>query len=435
MKAPTTFSNQAPTAHSLVVAAKTATLEPACEILFTHGSDLTWGTAELGLFVFDIEGDDGIAEAFDVDSVRGEVGMMQFARSMRPLIDSFFIPVIAEVERVPASESEKRTVVGALASARISKSKAKDFERVLPQLVAQIPSFAGWLASAIARSAIEQRLRQHSATGLSEERYEAMVAALDRLELLSPLVRVSSQDGGLACELGLAGAEGFAATFPDDDANNVEVFRVVPALAATKQGRDVALQLFIAHYLNTHFPEDCAFPCATYGDGVELDVVVPRLNVGVEVKLCQAPASVGDAKLDALAGELAKQLPGYLARGCKTVFVVTNLDTHAANDLQAKVRSRLTLEDGCTVHAVGGRLEGVVQLCEQLQKALMATWNEQFDRKVQAAAQAGGAATEADRSDEARETVKDTTSGPAPHAPGPAPEEPPNGVSPDRSVG
>jgi len=404
VKTPPRFESRTEALQPLVVAAKTDTLAAACEILFTHGSDLTWGASEAGLFLVDSDVDDEVDEALDMDSARGQAGMLQFVRSFVPLVDSFIVPILSEVERIPASDKDKRTIAGALASARLSAGNVEKLGRVVPELVARIPSFAGWLASTVARSALDLRSSQHTAIGLDDDDYDEMLYAARRLDVLMPLARIVVRDGGLACELGLAGAEGFSGTSIDETAHHVEVLRLRPWLAELKQGRDIALQLFVAQYINTHTFEDSAFPCAVYGNAAssELDVVIPRLDVGIEIKLSQAPTAIRQNKLDGLGGELARQLAGYFALGCRVVFVVTNLDDSSATYLESKLKASGVLTEGRDAKVIGGRVQGLTHLLDGLLVDLKSDWDRQIHHKVEAKARANEAAARVEPKSQAR---------------------------------
>jgi hypothetical protein len=67
VKEPATSDQRANLMEPFVVASKTTTaLRDACELLFIHGNDLTWGGPEFGIFLVDKELDD-ISDTLEVD--------------------------------------------------------------------------------------------------------------------------------------------------------------------------------------------------------------------------------------------------------------------------------------------------------------------------------------------------------------------------------
>lgn len=351
-----------------VVASKTTTaLRDACELLFIHGNDLTWGGPEFGIFLVDKELDD-ISDTLEVDRARGEMGLVELTRGFIPVIRSFAGDIAREAANAK-DDAERQAMMGAFAAARFSKKKPEEFERALPDLMRLLPAFSGWLASGAGAAALELRERQESAAGLDEDGYDDMVQAVEQLgSITSAVYRVAVPASGASGELAIGGAYGFLATTVDEDAQYVEVLRVAPWLALLKLGEDISLALFIAHWINSHYPgRPCAFPCARMGsrDGPEIDVVIPLLSLGIEVKLYQSPKSVVPSKLDSYAGDLAKQLPDYYNLGCENVFVVTNLPPSGARGLTERLGRAPSL-GGKKLHVTGGRLDGLLPLLNEI---------------------------------------------------------------------
>ncbi|MCC7540351.1 MAG: hypothetical protein IT379_29310 [Deltaproteobacteria bacterium] len=379
MKPPSDYDQRAATLEPFVIAAKSPGLSSACELLLVHGDDLAWGAREFGLFVVDADVED-MDDTIEVDRARGELGFIELLRRALPFLRSA-IADVAKRAGSAATEAERQAAIGAFAAQQISSKKSSEFDRLIPDLMRLLPSLSGWLASASASAALDLRNRQLEASGLDEEDYGEMVAALERLSGAAlPIYRVSVPAAGGSAELSIAGATGFGATMLADDSEYVEVLRLAPWLAVLKSGEEVALPLFLAHYINSHYPgAAAAFPGARWGgkSGPEIDVAIPHLAVGLEVKLLHAPASIGQQQIDAQVPALVRQLKQYRDLGCVRAFVITNLPEAPARYLASRLPSEGDLT-GLSTTVISERLDGVLPLLDALVAELQPKLDEEL---------------------------------------------------------
>jgi len=239
-----------------------------------------------------------------------------------------------------AKEGEAEIIAGMVTSPFTEKLFSR-LDKILPEILRQWPLFADGIASWLVRGAISFHQQQLSITGMSDSRYGAMLKALDKLDVCEHIVRAAYPKGGFHFELSLTGRGEFKTIESQENAKFVEILRLKPALAALKRGQDNALAVFIADYLNRHFVgPNQAFSCAYYGEQNEgeLDVVVPALELGFEVKLSQSPFTQAENKLEKLANDLKRQLPSYVGRGCKRIYYVSNLSKEKAESVLRRVQ-------------------------------------------------------------------------------------------------
>lgn len=319
-----------------VNAAGTTVLAPACDVLFIHGSDLTWGRSEHGFYLADVDADEHFEEVLQVVESRTRMRVSRIVTDVLPLLwpklMSWASEAVAEQANKPwANEQE---LVGAAIASRGS-DQMKEAERALGSIFGpgQLPLIADLASSSLVRAAHMLRQQQMAAAGMTDDRYRAMLYALRRYNLCERLLRVAYPAAGFYFELSLNSQGDFDATEVRDDARVAEIFRLKDPLANLKRGQETALALFIASYINTHYiglPQ--AFACARYGASheAEFDVVVPALRRGFEVKLYQSPSTLTENKYENPARDLRKQLPGYFKAGCERVYYVSNLRQGAA---------------------------------------------------------------------------------------------------------
>lgn len=338
MKDPNIFSPNEWLLDPFVVASGTDSLDSACDLLFIHGNDLTWGRNERGLFLAAVETDESFEEVVQVVEARSKINFTSlvaaFVRQIQPQVIEVVADVAPKLEG-QEDEAEREKILNAAVASFAGRQNLSQFDKVLPALfgVEQWLLLADAISSSLVRGAVSLRQRQLAATGMSEDGYNHMLYALRRLGLCEQIVRIAYPADSLDFETSLTSKGGFKATGVMAGAKVVEILRLAPALAALKRGQDNALALFIAGYINRHHPgQRRAFPCTYYGqqNEPELDVVVPSLGLGFEVKLYQAPFSQTGNKLEKLANDLRRQLPAYFERGCQAVYYVTNLPQEMA---------------------------------------------------------------------------------------------------------
>lgn len=390
MKEPKLFSNDEAVLDQFVVAADTNSLDMACELLFIHGNDLTWGQHGYGLFLAVVSTDDKFDEVLEVVEARSKISFAPlingFIRKFQPQIIDMVVDVAPELAEQTDEKAREKLIGSAIATHLASEKNRAEMDKMGPELfgLEQWLLFADGLASSLMRDAISLRRRQLAATGMSEDDYDSMLYALQRLDLCEHIIRIAYPENGLHFEMSLASRGEFKASGLMEGARLVEWVRLKPDLAALKRGQDNALAVFIADYINRHNPGPRrAYACAHYGEqsGSELDVVVPLLGIGFEVKLYQAPFAQTENKLKKLAGDLRGQLPAYVNAGCERVFYVSNLSEEMAASVLKMALEGETL--GIQVEPVAGGMNALLPLLSDIGAALQSTQEELLERSTQ----------------------------------------------------
>ncbi len=338
------YAEREDTLEPFVNAAGTTALAPACDVLFIHGSDLTWGRPEHGFYLADVDADEQFEEVLQVVESRTRMRINSIFTdvlpSLWPKLASWASEGVAEQLNKPWA-NEKELMGAAIASK--GADQMKEAESALGSIFGpgQLPLLADLAASGFIRAAHMLRQQQMAAAGMTDDRYRAMLYALRRYNLCERLLRVAYPTTGFHFELSLSSQGDFDATEVRDDARVAEIFRIKEPLGILKRGQETALALFIASYINTHHigpPQ--AFACAKYGEAheAEFDVIVPALRRGFEVKLYQSPSTLTENKYENPTRDLRKQLPGYFKVGCERVYYVSNLRQGAAEAVLKRVQ-------------------------------------------------------------------------------------------------
>lgn len=169
-----------------------------------------------------------------------------------------------------------------------------------------------------------------------------------------------------------------------EDTKQIEISRLKPDLAKLKRGQDNALAIFISAFINKHCGSRQAFACAYYGEQneSELDVVVPILKIGFEVKLYQASFAQTNNKLKAPADDLKKQLPSYYKNGCQLVYYVTNLSEDNGNYILQILKKSEDIGENLVL--VTGGVRELVPILEEIVEEIRKAESEIFSRKIAA---------------------------------------------------
>jgi hypothetical protein len=400
MKQPKKFNRQESAVEQFVVAAATDTLDSACDLLFINGSDLTWGEQGFGLFLVDVDTDEQFEEVTQVVQARSTLSFSSILdpvlRKLEPLFVEMLRNVSPELEKQSDPAEREKTIGRAIGAELTTEKTRSEFDKLAPEVFGldQWMSLADLVASSLLRGAMSLRARQLATTGKSEEDYDNMLYALERLDMCDSIARIAYPPDSLNLEMSVASHGGFRATNILEGANMVEWLRLKPNLSSLKLGQEIALPLFIAGYINGHYPgPHQAFACAKYGqeNEPELDVVVPALHLGFEIKLYQAPFAMTNNKLVNPANELKDHLPSYFGAGCRQVCYVCNLSQEMAESI---VRMSHQGSDGAVqVIPIGEGmrnllpfLDGIVQELDVVRQKVL---GQKVQKKVATAANKG----------------------------------------------
>lgn len=402
MKTPENFDQNDSALEPFVIAASSPSLDAACDVLFIHGNDLTWGDIGFGLFLVQANTDENFDEVTEVADARSKLSFASIVEPLLRPLEPRLVKIVADVTsqlQEPAANERDAIIGKALIGELANETTRTELNRLASEVfgVDQWMSFANAIASGLLRSAISLRKRQLSSTGKCEDDYDGMLYALQRLNLCDRMARVAYADDSLNLEIAVAPHGEFRAIGTIENSNVIEWLRVKEDIAGLKRGQDRALPLFIARFINRHYagPRQ-AFPCALYGEKnePEIDVAIPALELAFEVKLYQSPFSQTNNKLSNVARDLANQLPSYVKAGCKRIVYLCNLPQEAAETV-GKMAFDL-MSEKVEIISVGEGVGHLISLLEEIGRELQNVRQDVFAARVQRQASAAGQRTKAD---------------------------------------
>lgn len=336
----------------LVKCSLAPSLRRACDLLFIHSHDLAFGEPKWGTFFVRARLGPDFQAAKDVAASRSQLGVRGVARYfyewfMRRVVEA----MAAAGPDVAADPGKAQAVMIQMVMAEVQNGTPEYLLQALPRLGGSLAFSVDLVAGTLVEQLLELRQRHLATTSLAGEDYDALVGVLEQSGIVQPpFLRIEFPSNLQGPRLTISASGISAPAAPGS--HTFDVYRLGGDLGRLKNNSDHALAVFIATYLNQcSWHPQCAFSGAKYGEG-ELDVVIPRLGVGVEVKLYQAPLAVTPNKLRSYSAQVAKQLQTYFKNGCQQVVVVTNLPAREASGLESVLRKRnlglITVVAGCS---------------------------------------------------------------------------------------
>lgn len=196
MNNPTRFYQYERALDPFVNAAQTTALTSACDVLYMHGSDLTWGESKQDFFLVDMDVDEDVDEIAQVVGARAKMGFGRVFKTalhaFLPLMMGMLPDVVARQEQEP--DADGKEVMGAAIAAKLSNTAIMgELEKRFSSFVnvGQLPMLSDAIASWLLRDAHKLRQRQLAAYGMTDEDYRAMLYALRRFNLCERIVRVA----------------------------------------------------------------------------------------------------------------------------------------------------------------------------------------------------------------------------------------------------
>lgn len=202
---------------SLLLAARTASLQPACRLLLVHQGDLAW-SQNPGSFLFRIALGDEVGDAIEMTVARTAVGAVTFIRSLWPALSSMMAELAsddAQTLDLNSKEAEDEWLMkGIRAGINLARKAPKESTTVAGiNFLELLPALLNGLSSWLARAAMALHRRQLAALGMSAHEYEEMVRCLLRLGgYCVAIARVAFPANSLHPELEFSGQGGFHAT-------------------------------------------------------------------------------------------------------------------------------------------------------------------------------------------------------------------------------
>lgn len=388
MKNPKKFSDQEDILTPFIIAANTSDLNSACELLFIHGSDLTWGEKENGLFLVYIDTDERFDEVVQVIEARSKIDfaplIYSFFQKLQPSIIDTVADLSPDLDKQESEEDKEKAKSSAMYEF-LKKNEVFQLDKSFSKFfgIEQWLLFSNMFTSSLVRQAVEIRQRQLAATGMSENQYNGVLYALESFGLSEQIVRIAYPTDGFDFETSITSSGNFKATNVLENAKHIEISRLKSDLAKLKRGQDNALAIFIAAFINKHCGSQQAFSCAYYGEQneAELDVVVPILKIGFEVKLYQAPFAQTNNKLIAPAADLRKQIPSYFKNGCEQVYYITNLSEENGNHILQMLKSDANI--GENIELITGGIRELVPVLEEIIDEIRKVESENFSLRIQ----------------------------------------------------
>lgn len=389
MRNPDVFCDKEASLDQFVISADTTTLDSACDLLFINAHDLTWGEKTFGLFLLHVNTDQNFDEVVELVEARSKLCFASMVapilRPLEPRLIKIMAEVAPELEKQVDPEERKKVIGRALAAELINDTTQAELSKLAPQVFGldQWIMATDAMASSLLRDAVSLRRRQLACTGKSEDEYGEMLYALTRLNLCDRIAQVAYAPDSLNLELSVASQGEFRATAIVEGSSVIEWQRVNPEIESLKRDEEKALPLFISRYINSHYVGDRqSFACARYRgmDRPDIDVAVPRLKLGFEVKLYQAPFAQTDNKLIKLGNDLGQQLPAYIEAGCEHVVYVCNLSQQMAETVV-----KIALEKNSSnvqVLPIGDGLYNLLPVLEDIGRQLEVAREAQFEQQA-----------------------------------------------------
>ena len=387
MKRPKDWLKSLDALDPFVVAARTPVVRDALNVLFLAGGAVGTAGSKADCWLVDWDADDAPGAVVPMSQARAELAWRELGRTvLRPLGQHAIRAVVENREQWGKDGAVAEDGAAAVVAALVSDRKAGINELLVPMMVSRSSVLMGGVAGLMVDFAQRLRARQMASLGITADEYDEMVSCARQVGgICAPVARVSWRDGG-AAELAIntSDADGWTSEVAEDAAA-IELLRVRPSLAALKSAdRDVALPAFIAAYLGAmivQFEPVDVFAAADFDKPAgEIDVFIPMLRLGYEVKLYHAPAAENPSTLSGKSGELVQQAALYAKLGCQKMVIVTNLNQHNTELLEQAVRQR---HDGSlSIEFVAGDPDALLDHLEDTVSEIAAEAERRWKRRV-----------------------------------------------------
>jgi len=387
MKRPKRWLKPLDALDPFVLAARTPEVRDALRLLFLAGGAVSTAGSRSDCWLVQWHADEAPGAVVPMSQSRADLAWRELGRSvLKPLGKHAVRAVVENREQWAKNGAGSDDAAASVVASLVSDRKAGLNELLVPMLVSRSGVLMGGIAGLIVDFAQRHRARHMASLGVSTDEYDVMVSCARQVGgICSPVARVSWREGG-AAELAINTSEADSWTSDvADDTATIELLRVRPSLAELKSAdRDVALPAFMAAYLGAmtvQFDPVDVFAAAEFdGHPGEIDVYVPMLRLGYEVKLYHAPAAESPSTLGGKSGELVQQARHYANLGCQKMVVVTNLDQHNTELLDQAVRER---HDGLlSIEFVAGDPDALLDHLDDILAEIAAEADRRWKRKV-----------------------------------------------------
>src|SRR5215813_7230640 len=137
MKEPKSFSTQESLLNPFVLAAGTVSLQSACDLLFIHGSDLTWGSDDFGLFLVDVDTDEHFDEVVQTAEARSKLNfssaVVPILRKLQPHVMRMAAEVAHDLLKNPRPDEKEKILGRAIATEFASEQTRSELDQIAPE--------------------------------------------------------------------------------------------------------------------------------------------------------------------------------------------------------------------------------------------------------------------------------------------------------------
>jgi hypothetical protein len=255
------------------------------------------------------------------------------------------------------------------------------------------------LAAVLLMSNLGSSRKNQIASGISDQNYELMIDDLRRLELIEPKLQVSLCPECLNYELVISKYPSTKKICPKCGKQTVvtTLYLFKDQLGKIKSRND-DLPLFISAFLKQKLvsPMFLSGGIGIYPleqielddekkSKVEVDVRIPKLNLGIECKLFETPiAPMTEQRTNSIASNLLVKIQKYGKVGINDVVIITNLSEANIEkvDKSLKVKlnqSRLSIK----YELLSGDIDKLIDFLNSIVKYINETIGEDFSKNIE----------------------------------------------------
>ncbi len=391
-------SNLEPLLKGFIDATNTKYFGNSLNILFLNGSILeVFENSGICCLISMSGADNKIEESIDLIEGKSKTDVVPFIKEIsKVILPRIILAYKQSVSSVDKNQDELHITAGIVAS----------FMTTMPELEAKIKEMTGFFINGAflfsdlfvveAYKGFSEIKKSHLRSGISTGAYEEMIHQLSKLAIIEPKIRISVCPYCMNNELVVSKYPQVNDTCPkcgNKWSNSVlylfnEQFGKVKSINAD-------LPLFISSYLKHQTAiqslgeELTIFPNAVIkleGKNVEVDVYIPRYNIGIECKNYLS-TSIPDTptRAKSIAGELKQQILNYKEVGIENIYIIANLSTKTLERVNVELidsfkKKKLIMPK---VTIIQGDPNSVIKLLNELSASISMDFKKNFETMFQ----------------------------------------------------
>jgi hypothetical protein len=299
---------------------------------------------------------DNVQKAMELLTAKGNSNIIPL---LTDLMKIFLPNIIIESKKIKSAKNQNEKESEQLAIAALITSFMPTIEKASNALTGMIVESAFKFSDLAAVWLINTlgRFRKNQITsGISEQDYELMIDDLRRLEMIEPKLQVSLCPECLNYELTVSKYPSMKKTCPRCG-NKVVVmtlFLFKEQLGKIKS-KNEDLPLFISSFLKQKlalssfmgeevgiYPLEQILLNDDQKSKVEVDIRIPKLNLGIECKLLEIPiAPMTEQRANSIASNFLSQMRKYVKVGITSIYIVTNLSKENVGRVNSALKTQL----------------------------------------------------------------------------------------------